>query len=74
MEDTFDGDKRTFDDSKMVELCDDDSMSDEEEHSTPDMIPTKTWLRGRWSQDRSMNVHNGNSDKDRANRKLGSLI
>ena len=36
MEDTFDGGRKTFDDSKMVELCDDDAISDKEEHSTPD--------------------------------------
>ena len=36
MEDTFDGVKRTFDDRKMVELCDDDAIPDEGEHSTPE--------------------------------------
>ena len=36
MEDTFDGGTRTFDDSKMIELCDDDAIYDEEENSTPD--------------------------------------
>ena len=74
MEDTFDGDKRYFMTARWSNSVTMMRFLTEKNIALLMKIPTKTWARGRWSQDRSMNVHNGNSDKDRANSKLGRLM